>query len=143
MSGENNDEMGAVLRMAEQVDADVIGVQEQEGERGADSEEQGQAGPDYAGEAIAITEIFAGLVVGFAPQAEKLWGEGTKRRIADTLAPVLEKYGVSMGGWGVELALVLTAGPVLWQSARIIAASVKKQAPVEVQQEAKAGATAA
>lgn len=81
-------------------------------------------GPDFAGEARGMVDMFAALVVGYAPKAEPLWGEGTKARVSMALAPVLEKYGFTLGAMPCELTLIVVAGPVLWQTSRVVAAQM-------------------
>jgi len=70
---------------------------------------------------------FATMIAGFSETAGALWDESTRARVAATLAPVLLKYNFTMGGMPVELVLALTAGPVLWQTSRIIAANLAKK----------------
>lgn len=87
------------------------------------------AGPDYGAEAGACVDIFAGLVCGVAPKAEAIWTPEAKDRTRQALAPVLEKWGVTLGGLPPELTLAIVAGPLLWQSARAVAETMdQKQA---------------
>lgn len=86
-------------------------------------------GPDFNMEARGMVDMFAALVVGYAPKAEPLWGEGTKARVSMALAPVLEKYGFSMGAMPCELTLIVVAGPVLWQTSRVVAAQMAQDKP--------------
>ena len=70
---------------------------------------QPAAAIDYATEAAAAVDMFAGLVTGYAP------------------APVLEKYGVSVGAMPPELLLIVTAGPLLYQTSKLVAAQMHAQ----------------
>ena len=84
-----------------------------------------QAGPDYGQEAAQCVDMFAALVCGYAPAAEVVWTEPARQRVAGALAPVLSKYGVTLGNIPPELVLGLVAGPMLWQSAKIVAQQVE------------------
>lgn len=84
---------------------------------------------DYSREAAATVDTFAALACGFAPDVAHLWGDDTKKSIAGALAPVLEKYGMTLGNIPPEVTLLIVAGPTLWQTARIMALKFKKPAP--------------
>jgi hypothetical protein len=82
---------------------------------------------DFAGEARAAVDTFAALAVGYAPAAGDLWDDAAKSRIAAALGPVMEKYGFSLGALPPELTLIIVAGPVLYQTSKIIAAQMADQ----------------
>lgn len=110
---------------------------------------QEPAAPDYDTEARGAVDMFAALVVGYAPAAESVWTEPAKARTAAALAPVMEKYGFSFGSLPPELTLMIVAGPLLWQSSRLVAAQMaaerakaKAAKPAKVQA-AKEGADTA
>jgi hypothetical protein len=88
------------------------------------AEPEAPAAPDYMTEAQGTVAMFAALVVGYCPKAEPLWGPDVQGRIASALAPVMEKYGFSLGGMPPELTLVIVAGPVLYQSSKLVAAQM-------------------
>ncbi|MFX1803518.1 hypothetical protein PWR66_07680 [Paraburkholderia sp. A1RO-5] len=81
-------------------------------------------GPDYGRGAAGMVELVRGMVDGFAPGAG--WDNATNERMAASLAPVFEKYG-----WDVERALpcelvaLMVCGPVLYQSARVVALKIQ------------------
>lgn len=83
--------------------------------------------PDYFTEARGTVDMFAAMVVGYAPKAESVWTEQAKTRTAAALAPVMEKYGFSFGALPPELTLMIVAGPLLWQSSRIVAAQMAEE----------------
>jgi hypothetical protein len=64
---------------------------------------------DYFTDAKGITEIFGTAMGVLYPSTEKIFNELTRDKFANALAPVLEKYGMSLGGvfgrWGVEINL--------------------------------------
>lgn len=100
---------------------------------------------DYGSEAAGMVDTFVALLDGFSPRAALLWNPATKARVTAGLAPVMEKYGVSMGGLPCEIVLVILAGPVLFQTARLVGAEInaasdekKAQAPALVRQAAPA-----
>lgn len=86
--------------------------------------QQEQQGPDYAIEARGTVDMITAMIVGYAPKTESVWTDAAKGRVAMALAPVLEKYGFSFGSMPCELTLAIVAGPLLWQSSRIVAAQM-------------------
>jgi hypothetical protein len=97
---------------------------------------------DYHTEAAGMVDVFAALLVGYAPQTESIWTGQAKTRTAQALAPVLEKYGVTLGGMPPELTLLIVAGPLLWQSSRVVAAQMaeaKRPAAARVEEGAAPG----
>ena len=118
-----------------QADAGAIALDPQ-----AQQEEAAQAGPDYGTEARGAVDLFAAMVCGYAPKAESVWNEGAKARTAAALAPVMEKYGFTLGNLPPELTLAIVAGPLLWQSSKIVAAQMaqeKSQAKPQAQAQAQ------
>lgn len=92
--------------------------------------------PDFGREATIAVDMFAGLLCGFAPKCETIWTTQAKQRTAQALAPVLEKYGVTMESLPVELGLVIVAGPLLWQSSKVVAAQIeadRRAKPIDAQ----------
>lgn len=86
-----------------------------------------QQGPDYMNEARGAVDMFAAMAVGYAPKAESVWTEQAKNRTAAALAPVMEKYAFSFGAMPPELTLLIVAGPLLWQTSRIVAAQMAEE----------------
>lgn len=82
---------------------------------------------DFQREAAGAVDMFAAMVVGFAPKAAPIWSAEAKERTAQALAPVLEKYGFSFGAMPPELTLAIVAGPLLWQSSRVVAEQINEQ----------------
>lgn len=99
---------------------------------------EGQPVPvlDFGTEAQQAVDMFAGLVTGYAPATAELWSADAKARVSATLAPVLEKYGVTVGTLPPELLLIVTAGPLLYQTSKIVALQMQsdkaKPAPAAV-----------
>lgn len=86
------------------------------------------SGPDYGMESKAVVDMVGALVVGYAPEAADVWSEPTKSAIAQAMAPVMEKYGMSVGTMPPELTLIVVAGPVCWQTAKIISEKRERDA---------------
>ena len=88
---------------------------------------------NYASEAAMTVDTFAALLVGYCPATATLWTDDKKAAVSASLAPVMEKYGFTLGGMPCELVLIITAGPLLYQSARIVAAQMaaEKRAAAE------------
>lgn len=104
------------------------------------------AGPNYAGEAQGAVDMFTGLLVGYAPGTAEIWTPEAKQRTAAALAPVLEKYGFTFGNLPPEITLLVVAGPLVWQSARVVgqqAAKDKAQAQAKAQEQKPNGIAAA
>jgi hypothetical protein len=81
-------------------------------------------GPDYLRGASGMVDMARAMIGGFAPGAE--WDEATSGRMAASLAPVFEKYGIDMEtAMPCELVALVVCGPVLYQSARGIAHKIK------------------
>lgn len=87
---------------------------------------QVQQGPDYRTAAAGMVEMFAAMACGYAPEAGPIWTPDAKARTAEALAPVLEKYSIDLGAMPPEITLLIVAGPLLWQTAKII--GMKNQA---------------
>lgn len=113
--------------MAAQADAGAVSMDTPLGEDGHTGTELVPMGPDYMIEARGAVDMFAALVVGYAPKAESVWTEPAKHRTAAALAPVMEKYAFSFGSMPPELTLLIVAGPLLWQSSRIVAAQMAEE----------------
>lgn len=97
--------------------------------RGPELDENGQpvvpAQPvNYGTEAAGVVDMFTAMLTGFAPKTSDIWTPAAKERTAMALAPVMEKYGFSFGAMPPELTLAIVAGPLLWQSSRIVAAQI-------------------
>lgn len=88
--------------------------------------EMPQAGPDFGAGARQVVDLFGAMAVGFVPEAAPLWGDDTKARMSGSLAPVFEKYGWDMAGaMPCEIVAIVTCGPVLWQTSKLLAAKVE------------------
>lgn len=80
---------------------------------------------DYHKEAATAVGIFADLLAGYAPATASIWTPEARARTAAALGPVLGKYGVTLGNLPPEITLAVVAGPLLWQSARLVAAQAQ------------------
>lgn len=97
---------------------------------------------DFSAEAAQAVDMFSALVIGYAPAAAEIWGNDAKLRVALTLAPVLQKYGVSVGSMPPELMLLITAGPLLYQSSKAVAAQMQAERAKSAKDPKKADAPA-
>ena len=86
-----------------------------------------EQGPDFMTEARGMVDMFAAMAVGYAPKAESVWTEQAKARTAAALVPVREKYAFSLGAMPPELTLIIVAGPLLWQTSKIVAAQMAEE----------------
>lgn len=125
------DDLDNLTAQAAEADAGAIAL-----DPAAQADAQAQAPADFNREATIAVDMFAGLLCGFAPKCESIWTTQAKDRTAKALAPVLEKYGVTMDTLPVELGLVIVAGPLLWQSSKVVAAQIeadRRARPVDAQ----------
>lgn len=114
--------------LAAQADAGAVSMDTPPGPDGqGPGTELASVGPDYLTEARGIVDMFAAMVVGYAPKAESVWTDPDKSRTAAALAPVMKKYAFTLGGMPCELALIIVAGPLLWQSSKIVAAQMAEK----------------
>lgn len=92
------------------------------------------AAPDVPAEVAALLQTVAGLFSPLFPCLASIYTPDTCRRLGDAAAPVMDKYGWSVGGlferWGAEITLAATAFPVAmatWQGVKADLAA--KRAP--------------
>lgn len=129
-----NSELDDLQGLADQVDSDA----------GSGTVINGEVAPpaiDYNLEAAKMVDTFAALMVGYCPATAEVWSNEKKGTITAALAPVLQKYGVTMDALPCELVLIFVAGPALYVSAKMVAAQMKQQQLEKAQ--AKASAPAA
>lgn len=134
-----NTDLDNLDHIATQADQGAISMDTPPGEGGEGGELAPQA-VDYMTEARGTVDMFTAMMVGYAPKCESVWTEPAKARTAAALAPVMEKYGFNFGALPPELTLIIVAGPLLWQSSRIVAAQMaddKAKAAKDKAKEAK------
>lgn len=80
--------------------------------------------PDPAAELEPLLMIVRTVVVKLRPSLSRVWTEPAMRDIAQAVPPVLEKYGLTVGGifaaFGPELALAAAVGPVAWGTFEVV-----------------------
>lgn len=80
-------------------------------------------GPDYVTEARGTVEFFGAMLDGYAP------GAGFKPEqvtaMSHAVAPVMEKYGFTLGAMPCELVALIVCGPILYQSSKVVAAKIQ------------------
>lgn len=86
-------------------------------------------GPNFGTEAAGAVDMFTAMLVGYAPATASIWTPEAKARTAAALAPVMEKYGFSFGNLPPEVTLLVVAGPLVWQSSRVVAAQMEADKP--------------
>jgi hypothetical protein len=92
---------------------------------------------DVAAEVAALLLTAAGLLSPAFPSLGTIYTEPTCRRLGDAAAPVMEKYGLSVGGlferWGLEITLAAVALPVALATVQGIRSDLaaRKVKPVE------------
>lgn len=84
----------------------------------------------YSDDAAMCVDVFADMATEYCADVAPLWPADKRRKVAVTLAAVFKKYNFTFARFGPEIALAMTAGPVLWQTSKIIAAQMNKAAAV-------------
>jgi hypothetical protein len=82
--------------------------------------------PNYMLAAQQCVDMFVAMLTGYCEPAAALWTAEKKSNVALSLAPVMEKYKFTLDTMPVELGFLLVAGPLLFQSARMVAAQVAR-----------------
>jgi hypothetical protein len=82
-----------------------------------------ESGPDYVTEARGTVEFLGAMLDGYAP------GAGFKPEqvtaMSHAVAPVMEKYGFTLGAMPCELVALMVCGPVLYTSAKVVALKIQ------------------
>lgn len=111
--------LDALAGMAAAADADAAGVLNPAMAPGAPGA-QADTGPDYGRSAAAMVDLASAALDGYCPGAG--WHEQQREIMAASIAPVLEKYGFDFAGSApCELIALFVCGPVLYQSAKLVA----------------------
>lgn len=75
---------------------------------------------DYPGEAKMLLAALVGIAAPFYPSVPKIWTEEKVAAVAAAAAPVMEKYGFTLGdflgAYKEEVALLIVAGPLILQT---------------------------
>lgn len=75
---------------------------------------------DYGSEASMLLKALVGIAAPFYPSVPRIWTPDKQSAVAAAAAPVMEKYGFTlgdfMGQWGEELTLLIVAGPVVLET---------------------------
>jgi hypothetical protein len=87
----------------------------------------------FQDDASMCVDVFVESAIAYCPKVEPLWPADKRRNVAVALGRVFEKYNFSFARFGPEIALVAIAGPVLWQTSKVIAQQMNEQAAVAVQ----------
>lgn len=110
---------------------DMLAAQADDGIQAIDNPqapgEQAQVdqGPNYLQEATIIVDVCTAIVVGMVPKAADVWTQPVKDRVAGALAPVLEKYGFTVGDIPPELGLAVALVPPMIQTYKLYAEVAK------------------
>lgn len=99
-------------------------------------EAEAPAAPDVQAEVAALLQAVAGMLAPMFPSLATIYTPDTCRRLGESAAPVMDKYGLSVGGlferWGAEITLAATAFPVAlatWQGIKADIAA-RRHAPM-------------
>lgn len=81
--------------------------------------------PPAAEVALDLVNGFAGLVVGFCPDAGEVWTEEARVASAAVLAPLAEKYSWNLAVIPIEVTAAMIVGPLLWRTSKIVAEKIQ------------------
>lgn len=105
-----NDDLQALEAQAQAIDAETAIPDP------AATPEQEAVKLDVAAELAALLQTVTGLLTPAFPSLATIYTEATCRRLGEAAAPVMDKYGLSVGGlfdrWGAEITLAAVALPV-------------------------------
>lgn len=101
------------------------GIQAIDNPQAPGEQPQVDAGPNYLQEATIIVDVCTAIVVGMVPKAADIWTQPVKDRVAGALAPVLEKYGFTVGDIPPELGLAVALVPPMMQTYKLYAEVAK------------------
>lgn len=93
-------------------------------------------------EAGELIKFAVALFVPLYPSIEAIYAAPQQARLAEVAAPLMEKYGVTMGGiferWGAEINFLIVAGPMAAETARAIRRDNAERKAKKQAEEAKA-----
>lgn len=96
-------------------EAGALDAPEAEAGPGAQPAPEAQA-VDMPAEVAALLKTAAAILTPAFPCLAEIYTEATCRQLGEAAAPVMDKYGLSVGGlfdrWGAEITLAATALPV-------------------------------
>jgi hypothetical protein len=83
---------------------------------------------DYHAEAMGLINFAVTLFVPIFPSLEAIYTEQVRGNLANVSAPLMEKYGFSMGSlfekWGAEINFAMIALPLGIQTARAVKSDI-------------------
>jgi hypothetical protein len=92
---------------------------------------------EYQTDAAMCVDMFVELSIDYCAEVAPLWPDDKRKKIASTLGAVFKKYNFTFARFGPELAFAVAAGPVLWQTSKVIALQMNKAAAQPVQARAQ------
>lgn len=135
------DEFAQLQAEAEQIDAQGATAP------GATPEPAAPAGPDYLTEARGLVDFMIGVAKPLYPSLERVYTKEACDKLAAAAAPVMEKYGMSLGElfkrWGPEINLAFVALPLTLQTLQAVREDRAARRQAQEQADDSAAAAAA
>jgi hypothetical protein len=126
----NTAEMDAIAAESAALDAELAPAPIQPGQTG----DIAPVVIDTLGEARDLIRFVVGVFVPLYPKLEAVYTAERQDALAQASVPLMEKYGVTMGGmferWGPEIRFALVAVPLAMETAKV----VQEPDPPKVQQ---------
>lgn len=126
---------GPVLSVEDQAEVDRLATELASAEKPpaadlaqAPAQEEPLPAGSFADDAAMAVEIFTQSAIAYCPAVEKFWPTEKCKSVSVALARVFEKYNFTFARFGPEVALLVAAGPALWQTSKAIAQMMNEQA---------------
>ncbi len=84
----------------------------------------------FLDDASMTVDLFVMFATDYCKEVGPLWPKEKKETVSKALSLVFKKYNFSFARFGPEIGLLVVAGPVLYQTSKVIALSMQ-QAPVQ------------
>lgn len=119
-----------VLTAEQQAEIDQLAGRISETETLPGAEDPGQdpehadldaAPASFLDDASMCVDLFVMFAIEYCPPVEPLWPKDKKQKVSQALSVVFKKYNFSFARFGPEIGLLVVAGPVLYQTSKMIA----------------------
>lgn len=111
---------------------------QQQKDAAAAPDEQQAAAHDLPAEVAALLKTAAAMLAPMFPSLAEIYTDATCQQLGTAAAPVMRKYGLSVGGifdrWGAEITLAATALPVAvatYQGVKVDLAAKRKEEKID------------
>lgn len=100
-------------------------------------DQQPKPEPSRDEQALDMVNGFADFAGSYAPEVMAVWTPEVRQRGAAVVAPLLEKYNISMVNLPIEVLALFVLAPPLYRTSVIIAAKIKADRAAQTEAPAK------